>query len=195
MAEIKSTMEMVLERAARMEQEATSATSVDKSREGMRLAASYMNDATIDLVQLLAEQKDDEQPSIQNGMIQTLLRNVLLPRDEALQETSKQAIAGLLAISSGKDDVATICAELQQILEQYGQHKDQTTEQLETALINQMQQQAEQTGQVDNQQMDPTAHPQYATELSKMLGDLNDQYNQAIDQRKSMIQQILATQE
>ena len=25
-----------------------------------------------------------------------------------------------------------------------------------------------------------------------MLGDLNDQYNQAIDQRKSMIQQILA---
>ena len=148
MAEIKSTMQMVLERAARMEQQSTSSPlSMDKTKEGMRLAASYMNDTESDLIQLLEQQQAEEQQSIRGGMVQTLLRNILLPRDEALQATSKKALAGLLAISSGQEQIATTCAELVQIIEQYGQHKDQTTEQLETALCNQIQQQRSARGE------------------------------------------------
>lgn len=195
MAEIKSTMQMVLERAARMEQQATGAThAMDKTKEGMRFAASYMNDTENDLAQLLEQQQADEQQAIRGGMVQTLLRNILLPRDEALQATSKKALNGLLAISLGQDQIATICAELQQIIDQYGQHKEQTTEQLETALCNQIeQQQAARGEEVDPQNISARMHPQYTSKLAEMLAGLNDQYNQALDQRKSMIQHILTS--
>lgn len=195
MAEIKSTMQMVLERAARMEQQSNAATvSIDKTKEGMRFAASYMNDGESDLVQLLEQQQPDEQKSIRGGMVQTLLRNILLPRDETLQATSKKALVGLLAISLDQDQVATICTEIQQIIEQYGQHKEQTTEQLETALCNQIQQQQSMRGEeVDPQSISARMHPQYTTKLAEILTDLNDQYNQALDQRKNMIQHLLTS--
>lgn len=193
MAEIKSTMEMVLERAARMEKEAaTGPESTDFTKDGMRIAAAFMNNTEEDMVGQLQQSAPEKQQSIRGGMVQVLLRNILLPRDEDLQATGKKAIDGLIMLSNGNADIANICTELGQILEQYGQHKDQMTEQLNSAIRGQLQQQQAMEGGegVAPQDINPAAHPQYAQELSKMLGDLNDQYNQAIDQRKDMIKQI-----
>ena len=64
------------------------------------------------------------------------------------------------------------------------------TEQLEGALRSQLQQQQAMQGGGDPQNINPATHPQYAAEMSKMLGDLNDQYSQAIDQRKEMLGQL-----
>ncbi len=193
MAEIKSTMEMVLERAARMEKEAaTVSEGTDFSKDGMRIAAAFMNNSEEDLMGQLQQNDPEKQQSIRGGMVQVLLRNILLPRDEDLQATGQKAINGLLLLSDGNADISNICTELGQILEQYGQHKDQMTEQLNSAIRGQMQQQQGMEGgdSVAPQDINPASHPQYAEELSKMLNDLNDQYNQAMDQRKDMIKQI-----
>ena len=40
--------------------------------------------------------------------------------------------------------------------------------------------------------MNPAMHPQFQEEMARMLSDLNTQYNQALDQRKEMIRQILS---
>ena len=57
MAEIKSTLEMVMERAARMTAEAADAPQNDDAeRRGMRVAASLLNGETIDLMSYLKEQ-------------------------------------------------------------------------------------------------------------------------------------------
>ena len=87
----------------------------------------------------------------------------------------------------------TICTELQQILEQYNHHKEQTTQQLEDAIRAQLEQQvARKGGQVNKGSINPAMHPQYKEEVARMLSDLNAQYNQALDQRKEMIRQYMA---
>lgn len=190
MAEIKSTLEMVLERAARMEQEAGGPVAVDYSRDGMRIGAAYMNGSTPDMMATLMEEPQEKRESLRHGILQVLLRNVILPRDEEQQTSGNKALQGLIDISGGHEEVASICTELQQILGQYGQHKDQMTEQLEEALKGQLQQQhAAQGNHVEAHELSAATHPQYNAELSKMLGDLNDQYLQAMDQRKDVIQQ------
>lgn len=190
MAEIKSTMEMVLERAARMEQEAGGPVAVDYSRDGMRIGVAYMNGNTPDIMAALMAEEQEKRESLRHGILQVLLRNVILPRDEDQQASGTKALQGLIDISGGHEEVANLCNELQQILGQYGQHKDQMTEQLEEALKGQLQQQhAAQGNHVETHQLSASAHPQYNTELTKMLGDLNDQYLQAMDQRKEVIQQ------
>jgi hypothetical protein len=188
MAEIKSTMEMVLERAAKMAAAATpDVDNEDLIKTGMRLAADYLNQKETDLAQLLDAQPAKDQVAVRKGMAQTLLRNIVLPRDEQLQASGKTALQGVLSLGGGSGDIKSICQELDQILEQYGQHKEQMTQQLEDAIRAQLEQQQKGQGQERQQPVNPAMHPQYREELSKMLTGLNNQYNDAMKQRKEMI--------
>lgn len=191
MAEIKSTMEMVLERAAKMAAEAgPTVDNEDLIHTGMRLAADFLNDKSTDIVGALDEQPGPSQMEIRMGMAKTLLRNIVLPRDEQLQESGKKALQGILALSGNGGDITSICQELVQILDQYGQHKEQTTQQLEDAIRAQMEQQQQMDGEPEMRGgINPKMHPQYNEELSKILTSLNNQYNDAMNQRKEMILQ------
>ena len=194
MAEIKSTMDMVLERAAKMAAAAAPAVeNEDLIKTGMRFAADYLNKKETDLAQLLSAQSPQDQVSIRKGMAQTLLRNIVLPRDEQLQASGKVALQGILSLGGESGEIQSICQELTQILEQYGQHKDQTTQQLEDAIRAQLEQQQAAQGLEGQAPVNPAMHPQYREELSKMLTSLNNQYNDAMEQRKAMILQRFST--
>jgi hypothetical protein len=194
MAEIKSTLEMVMERAAKMAASATADTN-DESlvKTGMRLGAGFLNANDTDLLKELNSHPETAQKLIVEGVSKTLLRNIVLPREEPLQESGKAALKGLLLLSRDSKEVQTICQELEQILEQYGQHKEQTTKQLDDAIRAQLEQQQTTNGQQDQGPVNPAMHPQYNEELTKMLTSLNNQYNEALDQRKKMIMQCLIT--
>jgi hypothetical protein len=194
MAEIQSTMEKVLERAAKMaagagEQETTE----DLEKLGMRMAAAFLSEKDKSLVEDLLKQPADRQMAIRAGMAKTLLRNIVLPRDKELVESGKKALQGLLDLGQSAGELATICAEIQQLLGSYNQHKEQLKQQLENAIRTQLEQKmSHQKGKVSGQvTMNPAMHPQYQEEWSRMLTDLNSQYNLALDQRKKMIQQRL----
>ena len=189
MAEIKSTMDMVLERAARMAAAAQpEVDNEDLLKTGMRLAAEYLNQPESDLAELLAAQPAKDQAAIRKGMAQTLLRNIVLPRDPELQASGKRALQGVLSLSGKSGDIPPACQELSQIVEQYGQHKEQMTQQLEDAIKAQLeQQQMAHGGKRGQTPVNPAMHPQYREEMAKMLTSLNNQYNDAMKQRKEAI--------
>ena len=192
MAEIRSTMDMVMERAAKMAAEAKDDTGGEESQhQGMRLAADYLQGADIDLSARLHEYGPAEQPEVLQGIADTLLRNIVLPRDEILLENSLKALTGVAELAPG--DVSSISQELQQILSQYSQHKEQMQQQLDDAIRSQLEQKLAQQGTqlTDDMNINPAMHPQYQEELEKMLSNLNGQYNEALDQRKLQIKQRL----
>ena len=158
---------------------------------GMRLGADFVNNKEIDLAQSLADQPAENQVHVRNGIAQTLLRNIVLPRDEALQDLGKTALKGILSLAPSSGEVQSICQELDQILAQYGQHKEQTTQQLNDAIRGQLEQQQVSKGMEPSADLNPAMHPQYQEELAKMLTSLNNQYSEAMDQRKEMILQQL----
>jgi hypothetical protein len=193
MAEIKSTMDMVLERAARMAAEAKPEVDNEElTKTGMRLAADYLNQKETDLAQLLGAQAPQDQMSVRKGMAQTLLRNIVLPRDEQLQASGKLALQAFISLGGESREIQTICQELTQILEQYGQHKEQTTQQLEDAIKAQLEQQQVSQGLEGQPPVNPAMHPKYREELSRMLTGLNNQYNDAMNQRKELILQLFS---
>ncbi len=194
MAEIKSTLEMVMERAARMTAEVAEAPQNDDSeRRGMRTAASLLNGEPIDLVNYLKEQSPSEQMGVRNGMVSTLLRNIVLPREDSVAESSLASLSAIQALSGNSAEISAICSELQKILKQYGQHRQQVKQQLDDAIRSQLKQKLLQKGQRidDEMSINPAMHPQYQEELTRMSGELNEQYNQAIEQRRAAIRQRL----
>jgi hypothetical protein len=192
MAEIRSTMDMVMERAARLAAEADEVSADDACvNEGMRMAAAYLSGEGANLLEQLKKKAPEGQMAIRRGMAQTLLRNIVLPRDEQLSEQSLLSLAGLQELSGSSSDIVTICSELKQILEQYGQHREQVKQQFDESILNQLKMQLQQQGLAvdDEMALNPTMHPQYQEEWSRASAELNNQYNEALGQRKELIGQ------
>jgi len=194
MAEIKSTMEMVMERAARMAAEAETGGGEDRLQAGMRAAAAYLRGEEVDLVATVAAQPPADQEACRRGIVKALLRNIFLPREAEQQKGAEQAMNGLVLVGRGSGELLPVFAEMKKILDQYLQHRKQLKEQLEGHFAQQMGQMeaalAQQTGMA--MKLKPSQHPKFQEEWQKVLTELNDQYGNALDQYKKQVEQYLA---
>jgi len=193
MAEIKSTMDLVMERLARMDlDDAPDPEDEERAKEGMRLAAEFLRDPAFDMAGALQERRADR--PLLRGVVDALLRNVVLPRDEHQQENARRAMEGLLAAGGHAGDLAGACQDLQNILGRYLEHRKQLRQQLEEAFAGQMAQLemavAQETGM--HARLDPSQHPKFQEEWQRLVGDLDDQYGRAVEQYKDLIRQRLA---
>ncbi len=198
MAEIKSTMEKVLERLAQMDAAGSGQKGLpdpdEKIKQGMRRAAEYMRKETASLASALAEHPPADQQHLRKGAVLTLLRNIVLPRFE-MSEDLEQALGGLMELSGGAGDIGAVIAELKQILDRYQAHLKDLKNQLEESFRHQMEQaMLKQTGKSGlGMKMDPKMHPKFAEEWQRLQNDINDQYGRAIDQYKNLIAQRLGS--
>jgi hypothetical protein len=195
MAEIKSTMEMVMERAARIEAGGDSGelAAEEMTRAGMRAGAAYMRADPVDLVAALNDCQAGDRTLFMKGVAEALLRNIMLPREDEQQETASQAMNGLVQIGQGQSDLLALFGDLSKILDQYRQHRQHIKKQLEENFAQLMPQLEAAMAQKTGQQMklQPSQHPKFQEEWQKSLDELNSQYGQAVEQHKQMAVKIL----
>ncbi len=195
MAEIKSTMELVLERAARMGKASSEEIARDEAKKtGMQLIAAYLDGKGNSPSELLSRQDPQQQQAVRRGMVEALLRNIFLPRDEHARKRTEQATRGLIDLAGGAGDIVSICQEMQHVIGQYQQHRDQLKSQLEEQMRMQYEQLLAQQmgGQAEGMQIDPTTQPKFQEEWARVEAELDDQYNQALAQYREHLQQRLA---
>lgn len=194
MAEIRSTMDLVMERAARMGK-ASSAELQDEERRrlGMQRAAAFLDDKLPDLGAELASLDQAQQPAVRQGMIEALLRNIMLAREEGQQHKSEQALQALNQLGGNAGDLKSIGKEMLHIVGQYAKHREQLRRQLEDAIKMQMEQVlARQPGLANSKlKLDPTLQPKFKEEWSRIEAELGEQYGRALDQHKELLQQRL----
>lgn len=187
MAEIKSTLERVMERVALLDKAAPGELEADeKTKEGMKIGAAFLNGSLADIDLALAGQPERDQGFLRRGLVQVLLRNIVLPRQDDGSIMAEKAMQGLLEVGRQAGDLAAIFKDMQQILQHYVQHKKQLREQLEAALSQQLEQAVvRQTGRAVK--MDAARHPKYQEEWLRIKGELDEEYGRAIEQHKLLI--------
>jgi hypothetical protein len=192
MAEIKSTMDLVMERAARMGMATPDEMRHEENlKKGMQFTAEYLNGTQDSLSEILGEQEPAHQEAIRKGMLSSLLRNLFLPRDEDGIKRIELAVQGIVALNKGTGDIAALCQELQTITSQYGQHRTQLYDQLKEQMRMQIEQMiARKTGmKPDSSKIDPTAEPQFKEQWTRLEADLEGQYGQALEQFKAQLKE------
>ncbi len=192
MAEIKSTMDLVMERAARMGMATPDEMRHEENlKKGMQFTAEYLNGTQDSLSEILGEQEPAHQEAIRKGMLSSLLRNLFLPRDEDGIKRIELAVQGIVALNKGTGDIAALCQELQTITSQYGQHRNQLYDQLKEQMRMQIEQMiARKTGmKPDSSKIDPTAEPQFKEQWTRLEADLEGQYGQALEQFKAQLKE------
>ena len=196
MAEIKSTLEKVMERAASMGQaNQEEIAAEERVKDGMRMGADYLRGKEVDFTSAFEPTTDSV--LVKKGLVQAFLRNITLPRDDD-QQRAEMAMQGLLALGKGSGDLMSIFKDMKGILDHYQQHKKEIRQQVEDAFRQQMEQAlAQQTGQAGlGMKVDPSLHPKFQEEWSRVKSDLDTQYNQALGQHKDLVtQRFLVTVE
>ena len=190
MAEIKSTLEKVLERAASMGHATREEiTAEERVKDGMRMGADYLRGKEVDFSGAL--ESTTSSVLVKRGLVQAFLRNITLPRDDDGQQRAERAMQGLLALGKGSGDFMSIFKDMKGILDHYQQHKNEVHQQVVDAFKQQMEQaMAQQTGQADlGMKVDPIMHPKFQEEWSRVKADMDTQYNQALEQYKDLVAQ------
>jgi len=189
MAGIKSTMDLVMERAARMGMATPDEMRQEEClKKGMQATAEYLNGSKPSLQEMLGAYDPSEQPAIRKGMLASLLRNLFLPREEEGIKRIERAVRGIVELNQEGGDIAALCQELQTIASQYGQHRKQLYEQLKEQMRMQIEQMLMRKGlKTDGMKIDPTMEPQFKEQWSRLEMDLDTQYGQALEQFKAQL--------
>lgn len=194
MSEIKSALELALERTADVKGDKSSLEAHEAKQEGMRLAGKFMEDAGVDVAAAIKRVDRPRRAATRAGFFQVMMSHLALPSQES----------DLLRLQSVQNGIKTVVREgrlvdglmdqVVQYLQQYLDTKNQLTERLreqfEPRLRQKEQQIAAQTGRTVR--LDPANDPEFAQALNQNLQQLQAQYGQVVEQAKEQLEGLFA---
>lgn len=190
MAEIKSALELALEKAERYGKASREEMAASQYREqGLQLAVRYLKgegDLGADLQGLPAE----VQPGARAAVKEVLLRNIGLPKNGEADERMARALAGMLLVASNPKAMSRLIAELEQVLNNFLTVRNNAYQQLKArfgAGIGNMQRaleaQLRQKVRLEVEQL-----PQFQEEWRRFQSQLQDQFEPMLSQLKAQMQ-------
>ncbi len=191
MAEIKSALELALEKAERYGKASKEEMAAAQYQEqGRLLAVQFLKgegDLEADLKRLAPEGRDAALAAIK----EVFLRNIGLPRNGELDERQDKALAGLRLVAANKNNMARLQGDLQQLLQQFQQFRNNAMQQLKARYaqsLPQMQRALEaKTGQ--RMHLEAEHLPQFQEEWRRFHGQLVDQFEPMLEQLKEKMLQ------
>jgi len=189
MADVKSAYEIAMEKIKEIEP----ATTEERMKwkfvpKGEELVGKYMKDDA-NLVTELSKYNEQEKQYVLQGVSAILIRNIDLPKNDAMKKSNRKAMDGIKLIKKDKTAVENVFSKIRYIFNHYAEQGDkQKKEAYEQAKA----QFAEKLQQVVQQQMGTNSrmdvnveqHPQFQEEWRKTLLRLDAQYTQHLTEYK-----------
>lgn len=186
MAEIKSALELALEKAERYGKASREEmVAVQYQEQGCQLAVKFLKGEG-DLEAELKGLAPEAQAAARVAIKEVFLRNIGMPRNGELDERLERALGGLMLVAGHKQDMARCTAELQQLVQQFIQFRSNAMQQLKARFaqsLGQMQLAMEaKTGQ--RVRLEVEHLPQFQEEWRRFHGQLVDQFEPKLEQLK-----------
>jgi len=198
MSKIKSAMELALERTAGIEIDKEAVRKSEYTRKGKSSAGKYLaNPKSLSLPDEVKALKGDEQTWFRDGIIETLLANLTLPRYESDLSRFPPIADALKGLGKKKgaeaENLAYLLGQYEDLFKQYLQNILQLEEQLKTQweprLRQKEQQLKQQTGQAVR--LTPEQDPEFAKVLTEEFSRLDAQYAEILSKGKEEIRKLV----
>jgi hypothetical protein len=195
MADIKSAYEIAMEKINKIE----SATPEERLKwkyipKGEELAGKYLKD-DINLTAELSKYGEQERKYVVQGISSILIRNIDLPKNDAVKKNNKKAMDGLSAVKKDKKALENAFSKIRYIFNHYSEQgeaqKKAAYEQVKEEFMMKVQQAlAQQGSNARINAVDIERQPQFQEEWRKMLMRLDSQYLQHLSEYKHELQAI-----
>lgn len=190
MAEIKSALEMAMEKAEKIgrasEEEIKVGMYLD---EGRRLAARYLREEELNLIELLESQPSASRAQVKKGMEETLLRNIILPREEDSEQNSRRAMKGLLKLKKNSVKAQKALGYIEEIFRHYRRAMEDARRQLANQFETKMKDLEQQLGQQlrTKASIDIEDQPQFQEQMLQLSGEVGEHFNRLLEQQKDIL--------
>jgi hypothetical protein len=186
LAEIKSALELALEKAERYGKASPEEMAAAQFQEQARTLAVKFLKGEGDLEAEFRGLPPAGQAAARVAIKEVFLRNIGLPRNGELDDRLDRAVDGLLLVAGQKKDMTILKRELEQLLQQFLQYRQNVLQQLKARFsqsMGQMQRAMEaKTGQKVNLEVEQI--PQFQEEWRRFHGQLVDQFEPMLEQLK-----------
>jgi hypothetical protein len=185
-AEIKSALELALEKAEKYGRASAEEMALSQSQDqGRQLAVLFLKGEG-DLEADLKKVPPTAQPAVRQAIKEVFLRNLTLPRENAVDPRQDLALEGLLLVAGNPKAMAHLQAEMEQILQQFIQIRNNARQQLKAryaAGAGQLQQAME--AQLHQKVRVEAEHlPQFQEDWRRFQGQLQDQFDPMLETLK-----------
>jgi len=191
MSEMKSAWEKAMEKVEKLgklsEEELRQ---LEYQPVGNKLAARYLQETDYNLDAELTKYKGTGiRKYVLQGVQEIFLRNISLPKNEHDMQTIRRAMSGLRLLKENKNLLDTILDRIANLLNYYGQARQQTYLQFKKDFEAKLQE----TNQAMQQQMgakvriEPEQHPQFPEEWRRINSQLDAQYEKTLEEHKQQI--------
>ncbi|NPA39985.1 MAG: hypothetical protein GXO57_06050 [Thermodesulfobacteria bacterium] len=197
--EIKSTLEIVMEKVEKIGKASKEELKAVKLREEtQKVVGKFLRGEVTDLgeaiQEFLKDKSSEEKKEVFKTVVKVLLKNIVLPYTSYQLEDVKRAVDGLAQAFSKAPEILRLCEELKKLLETYFEHKEKIKEELlkrfsagvealEQALSDQMGTEVK---------INIEEHPQFKEEWGKIKEQLDREYGRQLDYIKNLFEKLVA---
>jgi hypothetical protein len=182
LADIKSALELALEKAEQYGKASREEMALTQHQDqGRRLAVAFLKGEG-DLAADLKSLPPQAQPAARLAVKEVLLRNLGLPRENAVDPRQDRAMEGLLLAADNPQAMARLQTEMEQILQQFLQFRNNALQQLKARFAAGMAQMQPQLRQKMNLEVERL--PQFQEEWLRFKGQLQGQFEPMLENLK-----------
>jgi len=188
-AEIKSALELALEKAEQYGRATKEDLLQDKFKEqGRQWAVQYLKEE-VDLEKELAGIPPEGQAGARHAMKEVFLRNVTLPKDESIDPRQNRALEGMMLSATNKKAMARLKQEIDQLVQQFLMARNSAYQQLKTSFSQTL---GNYTRALEAQlkskvRLEVENLPAFQQEWRKFEGNLTSQFEPVLEQRKQQM--------
>ena len=190
MSEIKSAFEIAMERINKM----SDATDSEKLKwklapVGKDLAMSYMKGET-SLEEGLSGYSKEEGKYVREGIEEVLLDQIALPNDDKISPQFTKALDGIVSVKSDQSMARKIAQAINQLMDSFvtqgADQRKQAAEMVKESLAGKLRANASRM-KIDTSSINVELLPQYHEELSKVVVQINEQYQLRLNELKNYL--------
>lgn len=193
MGEIKSALELALERTADIKGDRESLHRHESRTEGKRLFARLREEADLDIKKAIDAAPKDRRAWIREGLLESAWANFSLPQAETDVERLDLLERVFGSLTRDRRGVSDVIRQVREVFQQYLDDRRQITEQLRRQFEPRLRQREQQLAQQYGRpvQLDPASDPEFAKVLQDQMVRLDQQYRGGLGQARQFIEQML----
>ncbi len=195
MSKIRSALEIALEKTESVESNPERIEEEKYTQEGQRLISKYLFEKAYsldDIQEKITSAQGSRKSYLLAGIAHALVSNISLPQNDLYVESLgsiKEAIESLTPCDDVKEQFAELDRFFQQYLEQTEQLQKSLAQKYAPKLRQKQQQLAKQFGAMV--ELTPEQDPEFIDLLSKHRQQLDDQYQQVLDNFKDQLREMI----
>jgi hypothetical protein len=192
MSKIKTAYEKAMERLSSLNLDSVNVASIEYTPKGNVAAARFLEEKDFDLLAELQRYGEEVRGYVLEGIEETFLKNIQLPKDGLTQETNKRAMEGLLLVKKNKGALRQVFSELEYLFTYYTQALDHTYDNLKESFSARLAptQKALEQQLGAKLKVNVERHPAFLEEWTRFQQQLDTQYEAVLNEQKEKIRRI-----